>query len=227
MKLRYVPGGKVLTVGDSHTTPRGPAVVNAFYMDETPVTNLQYVNFLNAVLPRLKVDHGVVRSKGRIWLLLGEVKQGYRPIEFRNGEFIVSNSEHAACPVLRVSAYGAAAYAAFYGKRLPTERQWLRAVQTAGGELQKLPVPSPVMLYHRDSLGIRGLSSDMGEWTVRRTAFAHAKHNQSSIAYFIMRASSAQASQKSGLQASVQRYPWEAFADVGFRCVLPAPENNS
>lgn len=221
MKLRYVPGGKVTLSGQTLSKSAETVPVKSFYMDETPVTNHQYVDFLNAVLPKLKVRNGVVWSKDQIWLLLGEVKRGYQPIVFANGKFTVSNAQHAACPVLRVTAYGAAAYAAFYGKRLPTEAEWFHAVEAGAGTAQHLPIPSPVMLYQRDALGIRALTSNMGEWTVRPAATTHSRDKEQPVEYLILRDAPGHPPQKSRLNPGIQRHPWEAFADVGFRCVLP------
>jgi serine/threonine-protein kinase len=126
------------------------ATVPPFYMDETQVTNLQYVEFLNQALSRLRVEGGIVRGDdGNIWLLLGEVMEGYEPILFQNGKFRIKDPMHAACAVLRVTAYGALAYAQFYGRRLPTEAEWLYAA-SAGGSTQ--PISSKEV----------GSSSDMG-----------------------------------------------------------------
>jgi serine/threonine-protein kinase len=137
--LHLVPGGKV-TLPPNLNSEKGTSVaVPPFYMDETQVTNHQYVEFLNQVLSGLRVDGGVVRGdNGNIWLLLGEVMEGYEPILFQNGKFRIKDPMHAACPVLRVTAYGALAYAQFYGRRLPTEVEWLYAV-SAGGSTQPSP----------------------------------------------------------------------------------------
>jgi serine/threonine-protein kinase len=96
-------------------------------MDETPVTNHQYENFLNQTLPRIQVEGGVVRGDGEIWVVLGEILEGYEPMVFRGGRFHLTSPAHASCPVLRVTPRGAEVYAHFYGRRLPTEAEWLLA----------------------------------------------------------------------------------------------------
>ena len=130
--MRLVPGGKftVSEFGESNTAKT--VDVQSFYMDQTEVTNAQFVEFLNQVLPRLRVKSGVVEANGRIWLFLGKVYEGYEPIVFRDGRFLLKDSSLASYPVVRVTAYGASAYVQFYGCRLPTEQEWLQAVRQGG-----------------------------------------------------------------------------------------------
>ncbi|MGB6067091.1 MAG: bifunctional serine/threonine-protein kinase/formylglycine-generating enzyme family protein [Desulfomonilaceae bacterium] len=126
--MRLVPAGEV-TISDLQGRTHGPPLkVSQFYMDETEVTNADYVEFLNQVLPKLTVKDGVVRNNGHIWLFLGPVYGGYEPIIFRDGIFLLREDSFASYPIVRVTGYGAAAYARFYGKRLPTESQWLQAI---------------------------------------------------------------------------------------------------
>lgn len=209
MVLHEVPEGRLVSGKES-------VQIKNFYMDETQVTNHQYVDFLNEVLPRVRVENGVVRGDEQIWLLLGEVKEGYEPITFENGRFNLNGVQHAACAVLRVTAYGAAAYADFYGKRLPTEAEWLYTVKSGGIEGGSLPIPSPVILYPADKFGIRGLDSNIGEWTVRENL--DSAKQASSPEYVVLEGNGDNASKT----AVIRRYPWEAFAEVSFRTVVDA-----
>lgn len=108
--LRLVPAGKA---------PNG-AQVAAFYLDATLVTNHQFVEFLNAVKTKLTVADGVVKGDDKAWLFLGEVRKGIEPIVYVEGRFRIKDPALAAHPVVKVTAYGAAAYAAKQGRRLPT-----------------------------------------------------------------------------------------------------------
>jgi serine/threonine-protein kinase len=101
--------------------------VTPFYMDEFLITNQQYVEFLNNNLSRINVENGVIKGDGANWILLGEVYEGYEPIVYRNEEFHVSNPTYASSPVLRVTGYGASAFAKFFGRRLPTVGELLYA----------------------------------------------------------------------------------------------------
>ncbi len=129
-KLRLVPRG-VLSLSEVFGTGNNKTVtIPTFYMDETPVTNHQFVDFLNSVLSQLTVQKGVVKKGDEVWFLLGEVREGYEPVTFQSGKFLISNPAHASCPVVRVTAYGARAYAKYYGRRLPTVEQWAYAYVT-------------------------------------------------------------------------------------------------
>lgn len=215
--LHLVPSGQIpKEIGDQlGLTESGP--VASFYMDETWVTNHQYVNFLNQVADRIEVAQGAVRSDQQIWLLLGPVSVGYEPIIYRDGRFRVATAHHAACPVLRVSADGAAAYAAYYGRRLPTLMEWLHATlnfqQPNTPSAPYPPIPSPVMAYPKNRLGLRGLHSNIREWTSRPEP-AESNTAKPSLSYLVMGTVSS-----TDLPSQVRRQNWEAFGDVSFRCV--------
>lgn len=247
--LRLVPGGQV-TLPENLRIQAGKMVqVNSFYLDETHVTNHQYVGFLNRVLAKLIVDKGVVRSGNEIWLFLGEVTEGYEPIVFQDNAFEIKNPSHASCPVLRVTGYGAAAYARFYGRRLPTEAEWLHAVQVGvsaeGKSPEKIsepvtethvPVihsqmhaqpreaclrkqPTPVLLFKPDALGIRGLNGEVAEWGLR-TLGSVSNEKTEEPEYLVLGGHWSDATERDTHPLVVPRHPWEAFEGVGFRCAL-------
>ncbi|MDD3815879.1 MAG: SUMF1/EgtB/PvdO family nonheme iron enzyme [Desulfocapsaceae bacterium] len=222
MVMHLIPGGKFTSPKMLQPKGAGEIQFDSFYMDETPVTNHQYVEFLNRVLADLTVENGVVRGRNEnIWLLLREVEEGYEPIVYVDGKFLVQGAHHAACAVLRVTAYGASAYTKFFGKRLPTELEWVYAASNQdvnGGNV--LPIPSPVMLYPANDYGIRGLNSNIGEWTTRQ--FENPDQADTGKEFIVLGGISQDGKQKSELSAGVRRYPWEAFAYVGFRCVEDA-----
>jgi eukaryotic-like serine/threonine-protein kinase len=159
--LRFIPGGMV-TLPENFESQGGKVVrVDSFYLDETQVTNQQYVHFLNEVLPRIKVEDGLVRGDdAKVWLLLGEVLEGYEPIIYKDGRFSVKNAEHAACPVLRVTAFGTLAYAHFYGERLMTDVEWLRALKGGGATLE---VTSTSVVKSPESNNPAGMHGMMGQ----------------------------------------------------------------
>lgn len=85
-------------------TEHGPLLVEAggFYADRYPVTNKMYYDFVRASGYRPENADGYLRH-------------------WENGRF---READANLPVVNVSREDARAYAAFYGMKLPTERQW-------------------------------------------------------------------------------------------------------
>ncbi|MEW6136923.1 MAG: bifunctional serine/threonine-protein kinase/formylglycine-generating enzyme family protein [Thermodesulfobacteriota bacterium] len=127
--LHLIPEGEA-TLPESFGSKAGQAVkVPPFYIMEAPVTNADFVTFLNQILPELHVEQGTVRRGNDILVMLGEVMKGYEPIIFQDGKFSLKDEVFALRPVLRVTGYGASAYAQFYGERLPTELEWLRLIR--------------------------------------------------------------------------------------------------
>ncbi len=100
------------TTGDANERPVHTVTLDAFYMDTHEVTNAEYVKFLNAM--------GRHANAGRPWLAIW--KSGVR-IERLGGTYR-PKAGYADHPVVHVSWYGAMAYAAWVGKRLPTEAEW-------------------------------------------------------------------------------------------------------
>lgn len=132
-KQHLIQGG-VFTVPDVRDGKNQQTVqVAPFYMDEFFVTNNQFVNFLNHNLSQISRESGVVSSKGKNWFLLGEIRAGYEPIVYRNGEFHITDPSYASSPVLRVTGYGAAAFADYFGRRLPTGMEMLYAMLKGAG----------------------------------------------------------------------------------------------
>jgi len=253
--LRLIPGG-LFSLPEGSGPGSGKEVkIAPFYMDETQVTNHQYVEFLNQEISRISVEADVVRSGTEIWLLLGEVLEGYEPIFFKGGRFRVKNPVHSSCPVVRVTAYGAAAYARFYDRRLPTADEWLYAL-VKGQKEESKPVPAaqgkagrksvdqsmagmmhmeelemadepppgelphfpyPVILYIPDKYGLRGLNGNVGEWVVQKTPTSG--NAKSLEIYAVMGGFRDSQDQKSSLPRPLPRQPWEAFEEIGFRCV--------
>jgi serine/threonine-protein kinase len=250
--LHHVPGGTLPVPMDAAPDlgldGAASVAVQPFYLDEAPVTNHQYVEFLNQVLPMLRVEEGVVRAGDKIWFLLGNVMEGYEPIVFRGGRFRVADPMHTACAVLRVTGYGAVAYARFQGRRLPTGIEWLHAVQqgrspagepapidptmdrnrrddgTGAFSETGIPVPTPVLLLKPNALGLRGLDGGRREW-------AQQGLNLSGVTgladpRMLVAGGSGMVVSHGALDVPiVLRHPWEAFEDVGFRCAQDTSEN--
>jgi gamma-glutamyl hercynylcysteine S-oxide synthase len=120
--MRHVPPGRLLRGprADQRTTwgdPARPAVVEAdvegFYLDVHPVTNDEYDAFV-----------ADVAENGHLWCHADE------PRDTRHTRSTVDDPRCAGDhPATGVSWYDAVAYAAWCGKRLPTEDEWERAAR--------------------------------------------------------------------------------------------------
>ena len=94
-----VPGGEFLMGSDSEGdhSPVHKVYVDSFYMDKYEVTNAQYLRFCEAT--------------------------GHRLPEFRGMDGFRCGPDYPNHPVVGVSWHDAVAYAAWCGKRLPTEAE--------------------------------------------------------------------------------------------------------
>jgi len=90
--------------------PQHTVYLDAFYMDETPVTNAEYKCFLDA-----HPNHPAPRHWDR-----------------ERRAFPLRQADH---PVVYVSWYDAHAYARWAGKELPTEAQWEKAARGTDARL--------------------------------------------------------------------------------------------
>ncbi|MFN2354014.1 MAG: SUMF1/EgtB/PvdO family nonheme iron enzyme [Desulfopila sp.] len=142
--------------------------VDPFYLSENPITNQQFVAFLNSIIDRLKIQGSDLMLDGKLILKLSEKIREYKPILFDGEKFVVEHPMHAACAVLMVTGYGAKAYAGHYGLRLPEAQEWyaLKASQPRAGAV-RLALPTPVINNSKNRFGIRGIN-EIAEWGKNR-----------------------------------------------------------
>lgn len=163
-----IPGG-VFTRGSNEGNrdemPRHQVSVSSFAIDVHPVTNEQFVKFLEVMggekdsshqdIIRLK-DSRIKRSGGKL-----SIESGYQ--------------KH---PVVGVTWYGALVYAKWVGKRLPTEAEWEIAaccghdqlLYPTGEEIEKSQAnffsadTTAVCSYAPNNIGLYDMAGNVYEW---------------------------------------------------------------
>ena len=161
--LRLVPPAE-LELLPENPFGKDQVKVKAFYLAENPITNAQYVDFLNSIFDRVQYEDNNVLVDGQLVLKLSEKIRGYKPILFDDNSFSVRRPMHSSCAVLMVTGYGATVYADHYGFRLPNAQEWF-AVMTSNNnnDIKHLPLPTPVINYPQEKFGIRGINH-IAEW---------------------------------------------------------------
>jgi gamma-glutamyl hercynylcysteine S-oxide synthase len=154
----FVPGGVFrmgVDEGDAYESPAHEVKIAPFFMDRTEVSNAQYDEFLKAT------NHAA-------------------PPDWKSGKYPVGTADF---PVVNVSWQDANDYAAWAGKRLPTEAEWEYAARAKDGRPypwgsnwdttkantseSNLNHPVEVNSYGNaaNPFGLLNLSGNVWEWT--------------------------------------------------------------
>ncbi len=218
--MRLIPGGVLRIERGEGGGKEDTVQMQSFYMDETEITVHHFLDFLNSVRHELTVENGVVKRLGEIWLLLGKDGGAEGQIIYRHDRFHIPDLKNAAQPVVRVTWYGASAYARYFDKRLPTENEWEYAVQDVRKETARMTDKIP----SSNKFGLKNIGGNIREWAVRvmddRESGQRPIKPQTEFSYTSMVIGKSFPPRKPGPQGIIENfsYPWEGFSDVGFRC---------
>lgn len=167
-EMAVIPEGVYMrgsNAGARDEMPRHPVTLSSFALDVHPVTNEQFVRFLEAMGGEKDSNNNDI-----IRLRDSRIK--------RSGGKMIIESGFARHPVVGVTWYGAVAYAKWIGKRLPTEAEWEaaascgreNAVYTTGHDIERSQAnffssdTTPVMSYPPNSFGLYDIAGNVYEW---------------------------------------------------------------
>ncbi|PIZ17250.1 hypothetical protein COY52_04900, partial [Candidatus Desantisbacteria bacterium CG_4_10_14_0_8_um_filter_48_22] len=119
----YIPAGEFLMgspegEGENDEHPRHKVYLDAYYIDKYEVTNQQFAKFLNE-WGKDADENGQKMIYEHDWGIK-KVAAGFQPAK-----------GYENYPVINVTWYGAAQYAKWAGKRLPTEAEWEKACRAS------------------------------------------------------------------------------------------------
>lgn len=151
--------------GSRDEMPKHHVHINSFAIDLHPVTNEQFVRFLEFLGDEKDLhNHDIIRLReSRIRRSAGKV---------------VIESGYAKHPVVGVTWYGALAYAKWIGRRLPTEAEWEiaskggseEALYPTGLDIEKSEAnffsadTTAVMSYAPNGYGLFDMAGNVYEW---------------------------------------------------------------
>lgn len=156
------PMGSPVGEGWSQEGPLHVVELMAFAIDRYEVTSSQYAAFLNAHGNVCELDAGVACLDCDVPYPAIDCGASYEVrgdcVASPGGPNIASCADH---PAVGITWYGAAAYCAWVGKRLPSEAEWERAANGPGGDIglqwrrfpwsEPCPVSKPVADWSGES----------------------------------------------------------------------------
>lgn len=167
-EMAVIPGGHYMrgsSEGSRDEMPRHEVSLQSFALDIHPVTNEQFVRFLQAMGG--EKDHN---NNDIIRLRDSRIK--------RSAGKVIIESGYAKHPVVGVTWYGAVAYAKWIGKRLPTEAEWEAAssggqahfMYPTGIDIERTQAnffssdTTPVMSYPPNGFGLYDVAGNVYQW---------------------------------------------------------------
>jgi formylglycine-generating enzyme required for sulfatase activity len=166
-EMAVIAGGKFFRGskdGNRDEVPRHQITLSSFAIDIHPVTNEQFVRFLEVMEGEKDSNHlDIIRLRD------SRVK--------RSGGKLSIESGYTKHPVVGVTWYGAVAYAMWVGKRLPTEAEWeiaaaggVEMLYPTGDDIEKTQAnffssdTTAVMSYAANPYSIYDMAGNVYEW---------------------------------------------------------------
>ena len=167
-EMVVIPGGSFYRGsmdGSRDEMPRHRISLSSFAIDIHPVTNEQFVRFLDIMGGEKDTNHqDIIRMRD------SRIK--------RSGGKLSIESGYSKHPVVGVTWYGAVAYAKWIGKRLPTEAEWEVAARAGldnqlypfGDDIEKSQAnffssdTTAVMSYAPNGYGLSDVAGNVYEW---------------------------------------------------------------
>lgn len=167
-EMVVIPGGvfyRGSQDGNRDEMPRHQITLSSFAIDIHPVTNEQFVRFLEVMGGEKDSNHNDI-----IRLRDSRIKRSAGKLNIESG--------YGKHPVVGVTWYGAVAYAKWIGKRLPTEAEWEIAsrgkrenvLYPTGDDIEKTQAnffssdTTSVMSYAPNPYGLYDLAGNVYEW---------------------------------------------------------------
>lgn len=179
-EMVVIPGGTYCrgsTEGSRDEMPRHKISLSSFALDIHPVTNEQFVRFLQVMGG--EKDHN---NNDIIRLRDARIK--------RSAGKLIIESGYAKHPVVGVTWYGAVAYAKWIGKRLPTEAEWEAAASAGketlfpfGADIERSQAnffssdTTSVMSYPPNAFGLYDMAGNVYEWCQDWYAYNYYDHS--------------------------------------------------
>ena len=167
-EMVVIPGGQYVrgsNEGARDEMPRHAIRLSSFALDIHPVTNEQFVRFLQAMGgEKDQNNNDIIRLRD------ARIK--------RNSGKLTIESGYAKHPVVGVTWYGANAYAKWVGKRLPSEAEWESAASggkenflfPTGSDIERAQAnffssdTTAVMSYPPNSFGLYDMAGNVYDW---------------------------------------------------------------
>jgi len=167
-EMVIIPGGafwRGSNNGNRDEMPYHQVTLDDFAVDIHPITNEQFVRFLDVMGGEKDSNHhDIIRTRD------SRIKRSAGKLSIESG--------YAKHPVVGVTWYGAIAYAKWVGKRLPTEAEWEiaahggleNALYPTGDDIEKTQAnffssdTTPVMSYAPNGYGLYDMTGNVYEW---------------------------------------------------------------